>query len=131
MALGSTRLCSKNETGRPMSDFPAFVRNPANRIAASSQFTDDIEGYLFDGADGSQVALWTSKADRCSTEHTHPFDEYVLVIEGRVVAIVGGRRIELVAGDELHVPAGVRQSMEVTAGTRTMHIFGGRRARRG
>jgi quercetin dioxygenase-like cupin family protein len=113
-----------------MSDFPAFVRNPLNRIARSSQFTDDIEGYVFDGVNGSQVALWTSRADRVSKEHVHDFDEYVLVIEGKCTAIVEGRRIELVAGQELFVPKGTRQAMEVIAGTRTMHVFGGKRARR-
>jgi len=67
-------------------DFPTFVKNPANRIALSSQFTNDVEGYVFDGTDGSQVALWTSRADRVSQEHAHDFDEYVLVIEGRCTA---------------------------------------------
>lgn len=42
---------------RPMSDFPAFTKHPSNRIARSSQFTDDIEGYVFDGRDGAQVAF--------------------------------------------------------------------------
>lgn len=111
-------------------DFPAFIRSPRNRIASASQFTDDIEGYVFDGADGSQVALWTCKADRTSKEHTHDFDEYVLVIEGRCTAILDGKRIELAAGEELHVPKGTRQSMAVIAGTRTMHVFGGKRAKR-
>jgi quercetin dioxygenase-like cupin family protein len=113
-----------------VSDFPDFVKNPANRIAAGSQFTQDIEGYVFDGADGSQVALWTARADRTSEEHAHDFDEYVLVIEGRCVAILGERRIELGAGQELVIPRGTRQRMAVAAGTRTMHVFGGRRARR-
>jgi quercetin dioxygenase-like cupin family protein len=113
-----------------MPDYPAFVRNPLNRIARSSQYTDDIEGYVFDGADGTQVALWTCKADRDSKEHSHDFDEYVFVIEGKCTAILEGRRIELVAGQELHVPKGTRQSMAVVAGTRTMHVFGGKRARR-
>ena len=40
-----------------MDDFPAFMKNPLNRIAAASQYTEDIEGYVFDGADGSQVAF--------------------------------------------------------------------------
>jgi quercetin dioxygenase-like cupin family protein len=115
---------------RLMPEFPAFVRSPLNRIARSSQYTEDIEGYVFDGADGSQVALWTCKADRVSKEHAHDFDEYVLVIEGRCVAILDGRRIELVAGQGLHIPKGTRQSMEVVGGTRTMHVFGGRRANR-
>jgi quercetin dioxygenase-like cupin family protein len=113
-----------------MPDFPSFIRSPANRIARSSQYTDDIEGYVFDGADGSQVALWRCKADRASKEHAHDFDEYVLVIEGRCTDILEGRRVELGAGQELHVPRGTRQSMEVVAGTRTMHVFGGKRAKR-
>jgi len=113
-----------------MPEFPAFIRSPLNRIARSSQFTEDIEGYVFDGADGSQVALWTCKADRISKEHVHDFDEYVLVIEGRCTASLEGRRVELVAGQELHIPKGTRQSMEVSAGTRTMHVFGGKRAKR-
>lgn len=111
-----------------MPDFPAFVRSPANRIARSSQFTEDIEGYVFEGADGSQLALWTCKAARVSQEHAHPFDEYVLIIEGHCVAIVEGHRIALEAGQELYIPKGTRQSIEVSAGTRTMHVFGGKRA---
>lgn len=113
-----------------MADFPDFLRNPRNRIAQASQYTDDIEGYVFDGADGSQVALWTCTADRVSSEHVHDFDEYVLVIEGRCTALIDGRRIELGAGEELLIPRGTRQAMEVIAGTRTMHVFGGKRARR-
>jgi quercetin dioxygenase-like cupin family protein len=113
-----------------MPDFPAFVRSPMNRIARSSQFTDDIEGFVWDGADGSQICLWTCKADRASKEHAHDFDEYVLVIEGKCIALIEGRRIELFAGQELHIPRGTRQSMEVIAGTRTMHVFSAKRARR-
>ncbi|HVJ90287.1 MAG TPA: cupin domain-containing protein [Labilithrix sp.] len=113
-----------------MSEFPAFVRNPLNRIARLSQFTDDIEGFVWDGADGSQVCLWTCKADRMSTEHAHDFDEYVFVLEGKCTAFLEGRRVELNAGQELHIPKGTRQSMAVVAGTRTMHVFGGNRANR-
>jgi quercetin dioxygenase-like cupin family protein len=91
-----------------MPDFPAFAKSPANRIATSSQFTDDIEGYVFDGADGSQVGLWTAHADRVSKEHAHDFDEYVLVIEGRCAIILGGGRIELRAGHEFVIPKGTR-----------------------
>mgnify|MGYP001229793479 CR=1 FL=1 len=111
-----------------MPDFPDFVKNPANRIASTSQYTQDVEGYVFDGADGSQVALWTAHVDRISQEHAHDFDEYVLVIEGRCVVILGERRIELRAGQETVIPKGTRQRMEVCAGTRTMHVFAGRRA---
>jgi len=114
----------------PMPDFPPFMTQPANRIAAASQLTDDIEGFVFDGADGSQVAFWTAKADRVSVPHAHDFDEYVLVIEGRATVIVGDTEVVLEAGDEHVVAKGTLQSMRVTAGTRTMHVFGGQRAKR-
>jgi quercetin dioxygenase-like cupin family protein len=113
-----------------MADFPDFVKNPLNRIATESQFTEGIEGYVFDGADGSQVAFWRCNEDRESRLHTHDFDEYTLVIEGRCVIHANGKRIELCAGQEIVIPRGTPQTMEVQAGTRTMHVFGGKRARR-
>ena len=36
-----------------MGNFPEFMKRPANRIAAGSQATPGVEGYVFDGADGS------------------------------------------------------------------------------
>ncbi len=80
-----------------MAEFPSFVRNTRNCIARSSQYTNDIEGFVWDGADGSQICVWTSHADRTSTEHAHDFDD-VLVIEGKCTAIVDGKRIELAPG---------------------------------
>lgn len=32
---------------------PAFMKNPANRIAQSNQATPGVEAYVFDGSDGS------------------------------------------------------------------------------
>ena len=113
-----------------MGDFPRFVRNPKNRIAASSQYTEGVEGWLFDGAEGSQAALWQCSTDRTSTEHAHDFDEYVLVIQGRCSVSIGDSTTVLTAGHELVVPKGTRQRMEVAAGTRTLHVFGGRSAER-
>jgi hypothetical protein len=38
-----------------MPDFPVFMKDPLNRIALSSQHTPGVEGYVYDGADESQV----------------------------------------------------------------------------
>src|SRR5690242_695642 len=113
-----------------MSDFPLFAKNPLNRIAPVSQFTDHVEGYVFDGADGSQMAFWTAKSDRISSEHAHDFDEYVLVVEGLATVIIGKERTVLTVGKEIVIPKGTKQRMSVTAGTRTIHVFGGKRAQR-
>jgi len=111
-------------------DFPEFMKHPANRIATSDQATPGVEGYIFDGADGSQMAFWTCPESATSVEHSHEYDEYVVVVQGCYTLIIQGERIKLKAGDEYTIPRGVRSGGEVVAGTRTIHAFGGHRAQR-
>jgi mannose-6-phosphate isomerase-like protein (cupin superfamily) len=111
-----------------MDDFPDFMKRPANRIATSSQATPGVEGYVFDGADGSQMAFWTCRETAISVPHVHDYDEYMLVVQGCYSLIIEGRRIPVKAGEEYYVPKGVLHGGECVAGTRTIHAFGGRRA---
>jgi quercetin dioxygenase-like cupin family protein len=113
-----------------MNAFPEFMRHPANRIAKGAQATPGVEGYVFDGADGSQMAFWTCNETAASGAHVHDFDEYMLVVEGCYTLIIGGERIALRAGEEYVIPRGVEHSGEVLAGTRTIHAFAGHRADR-
>jgi quercetin dioxygenase-like cupin family protein len=113
-----------------MGEFPTFMKNPANRIAATSEHTRGIEGYVFDGADGSQMAFWQADTDAVTAEHVHDFDEYVIVVEGTYVLIVNGEEVRVDAGQEYHIPRGTPVAGRITAGTRTIHAFGGHRARR-
>jgi quercetin dioxygenase-like cupin family protein len=113
-----------------MNDFPEFMKRPANRIATSSQATQGVEGYVFDGADGSQMAFWTCRETAVSTPHAHEFDEYMLVVQGCYTLIIEGQRIPVKAGEEYFIPKGMWHGGEPIAGTRTIHSFGGRRARR-
>jgi len=113
-----------------MKAFPGFMKQPANRIASGSQATPGVEGYVFDGADGSQMAFWTCRETAASAAHAHEFDEYMLVVEGCYTLIIDGRRIPIKAGEEYLIPRGVTHGGEVVAGTRTIHAFGGQRAKR-
>ena len=113
-----------------MPQFPEFMKNPANRIAKSNQATPGVEGYVFDGTDGSQMAFWTCEQTAASAVHTHDFDEYMLVVEGCYTLIIHGDRIPVKAGQEYVIPRGVAHSGEVLGGTRTIHAFGGHRADR-
>ena len=113
-----------------MNDFPPFMKHPANRIAASSQGTPGVEGYVFDGADGSQMAFWTCYQTAESSPHSHDYDEYILVVQGCYTLIVGKDRIALKAGEEYVIPRGIAHGGHVLAGTRTIHVFGGQRANR-
>jgi hypothetical protein len=86
-----------------MTDFPEFMKDPANRIATSNQATPGVEGYVFDGLNGSQMAFWTCAEAAISAAHVHDFDEYMLLVQGYYTLV---------------------------AGTRTIHCFGGHRADR-
>lgn len=113
-----------------MNDFPRFMKRNANRIATANNATPGVEGYVFDGADGSQMAFWTCGQTASSSAHAHEFDEYMIVVQGCYTLIIDGRHIPLNAGAEYLIPKGVLHSGEVLAGTRTIHAFGGHRASR-
>ena len=106
------------------------MKHPANRIARESQATPGVEGYVFDGADGSQMTFWTCRQAASASAHTHEYDEYMLVVHGSYTLILDGRHIHLRAGDEYVIPKGTPHCGEVEAGTRTIHLFGGRRVER-
>jgi hypothetical protein len=55
-----------------MDDFPDFMKSAANRIATSSQASPGVEGYFFDGADGSQMAFWTCRETAVSAAQKLP-----------------------------------------------------------
>jgi quercetin dioxygenase-like cupin family protein len=113
-----------------MKEFPEFMQHPANRIATTSQATPGVEGYVFDGADGSQMAFWTCRETASSAPHVHDYDEYMLVVEGCYTLIIDAKKISVNAGEEYFIPRGVLHSGDVVAGTRTIHAFGGHRANR-
>ena|SRR5437868_3403269 len=113
-----------------MNDFPEFMKQMRNRIATGSQSTPGVEGYVFDGVDGSQMAFWTCREAAPSKAHTHDYDEYMIVVEGCYTLFIDSKKISLRAGDEYFIPRGVEHAGEVVARTRTIHAFGGHRADR-
>jgi quercetin dioxygenase-like cupin family protein len=113
-----------------MKDFPEFMKNPANKVSTESQYAKGIEGYVFDGADGSQMVHWSYPENGQSGIHTHEYEEYMLVVQGRYMLIIGGKRISLGAGDEYLITKGVPHAGNAVAGTRIIEAFGGKRAKR-
>jgi hypothetical protein len=78
-----------------MNEFPEFMKRWGNKIATSHQATPGIEGYVFDGIDGSQMAFWTCTQSARSAGHAHEYDEYMVVVEGCYALIIEGQRISL------------------------------------
>ena len=56
-------------------------------------------------------------------EHSHPYDEVVLVLDGEGVAHAGGSDLALVAGASVHLPRGLPHCLENT-GQRTLVVLG-------
>ena len=113
-----------------MNDFPKFMKNPKNRIHSESHYVAGLEGFVFDGADGSQIALWSCSDAGVAAEHSHPFDEYIVTVQGEYTLHMSGKRISLKPGEECLIPKGTSHHGERIAGTRTIHAFGGKRAMR-
>jgi hypothetical protein len=80
------------------------MRQDANRIATSNQSTTGVEGYVFDGADGRQMAFWTCHETLVSKAHVHDYDEYMLVVQDCYTVIIDGLRIPLKAGEGYLIP---------------------------
>jgi quercetin dioxygenase-like cupin family protein len=110
-----------------MDDFPAFMKNVLNYIDSGQQNTKDVDGYYYEGNDGSQMAVWTCRADQVSKEHRHPFDEYMVCVQGQYTAVLDGKEYVLNPGDELYIPKGTLQAGRCVSGTRTIHAFDGKR----
>lgn len=132
---GTVRTLAPTFAGVPqcpatMDNFPEFMKHPANRMATSNQATPGVEGYVFDGADGSQMAFWTCRETAASATHVHDYDEYMIVVQGCYTLVINGERIPVKAGEECLIPRGVSHGGAVLAGTRTIHAFGGHRAAR-
>ncbi len=112
-----------------MNDFPAFMKNPADSIASAAQSVG-VKGFVYDGQGGGQMAFWTCGRDGVSAEHVHEYDEYFVVLQGEYTLIVGGEEVPMGPGQEFFVKRGTPHAGRFKAGTRTIHAFGGRRAKR-
>lgn len=110
-----------------MNEFPDFLKNQINKVPKTDQNTPDIEGYYYTANDGGQMAFWTCLEDRVSKEHIHPYDEYMICVEGEYTLVVDGKETVLHSGDEYLIKKGTIQSARVKKGTRTIHFFGSQR----
>jgi mannose-6-phosphate isomerase-like protein (cupin superfamily) len=112
-----------------MDDFPEFMKSAENSITAGSQ-SKGIEGWVYDGVGGKQMAYWKCHVDGTSNQHAHDYDEYFVVVQGVYTFIIDDEKIPVRTGEEYFIPKGMLHAGEFIAGTRTIHCFGGKRANR-
>jgi quercetin dioxygenase-like cupin family protein len=113
-----------------MKDFPAFMKNSKNRVPAKAQYTPGIEGYVYDGKDESQIAYWTYTQPAKSEIHTHEYDEYMVVVQGQYIVIIGDDEITLNPGDEYVIEKDTEHGGYAEPGTRVIYAFEKKRIKR-
>jgi quercetin dioxygenase-like cupin family protein len=58
-------------------------------------------------ARGGSLTLFAFDAGQELSEHTAPFDAFVLVLDGRVELLIGGAPVLASAGETVRMPAGI------------------------
>ncbi|MGH9328131.1 MAG: cupin domain-containing protein [Terriglobia bacterium] len=111
-----------------MKKFPEFMLKSANRVADSPD--PALEGFVFEGADGTQIVLWQCEKGGESPEHAHDFWEYCVVVEGTFDGLIDGKPVHLEPGEECAIPPGTKHSGRYSLGYRAIDAFGGKRVKR-
>ncbi|MCF7688709.1 MAG: cupin domain-containing protein [Cephaloticoccus sp.] len=109
-----------------MKEFPAFMRQAPNAVAGSN-LSEALEGYVFEGRDGTQIVLWQCQEGGTSPTHSHEYDEYAVLLSGTFTGFIGTQAVTMGPGDECHIPAGTPHSGSYSAGYRAIDAFGGKR----
>jgi quercetin dioxygenase-like cupin family protein len=109
--------------------FPEFVKNAANAVQTEATISS-LEGYVFDGADGSQMVVWESPNGGKSEMHVHDYDEYAVVVQGTCTSTIGDEKMVMGPGDECFIPAGVPHDGIYSAKYRAIDVFGAKRVSR-
>ena len=112
-----------------LTEFPAFLRHTLNEAAVGGP-SPGLKGYVFEGKDGSQLVMWTSTEGGVSHPHSHDYDEYAIIIQGKTTCLVIGQEVTYRPGDECYIPAGVVHSGTFSKGYRAIDGFGGKRVKR-
>jgi len=72
---------------------------------------------------GGNFTLFAFDAGQGLTEHTSPFDAYVMVLEGSLLLTIGGQPVRATPGTIVRMPAGVPHGLEAPEPARMMLLM--------
>ncbi len=85
--------------------------------------TDGIASRIVAKASGGNVTLFAFDAGQSLTEHTSPFEAFVLVLAGALTLTIGGTPVHAAPGTIVRLPATVPHAVEATEPTRMLLIM--------
>jgi quercetin dioxygenase-like cupin family protein len=72
---------------------------------------------------GGNFTLFAFDAGQGLTEHTSPFDAYVMVLEGALLLTIGGQPVRATPGTIVRMPAGVPHGLEAPEAARMLLLM--------
>ena len=72
---------------------------------------------------GGNVTLFAFDAGQGLTEHTSPFDAFVIVLEGLFSLTIGGVPVDARAGQIVRLPASVSHALEAREASRMLLVM--------
>ena len=105
----------KGGDGRYFFDVAALTGVEAGPDYAPT-FGPVVEGEL------TQVGIMKIPAGESSAPHTHPNEQWIYLMSGRLRAVVDGEEREVGAGELIYIPAGIVHSVDVLPGE-DAHFF--------
>ena len=72
---------------------------------------------------GGNITLFAFDAEQGLTEHTSPFEAFVIVLDGALTLTVGGTTCEAFPGQIVRLPAAVPHSLEARQPSRMLLVM--------
>jgi len=72
---------------------------------------------------GGNVTLFAFDGGQGLTEHTSPFDAFVMVLEGALTLTIGGTPVQATPGTIVRMPAGIPHALDASEPTRMLLIM--------
>lgn len=107
-----------------MSTTPMIPSAEALLIASLVRPTDQgIASRILAKTSGGNFTLFAFDAGQGLTEHTSPFDAFVLVLEGSLTLTIGGAPVRATPGTIVRMPAGVPHGLEAPEPARMLLLM--------
>lgn len=100
---------------------------PAAEALALADLITPVEGGIASRVlaktGGGSVTLFAFARGEGLSEHTSPFEAFVLVLEGTLAITIGGQALSAGAGTIVGLPAGVPHSLEAGTAARMLLVM--------
>jgi mannose-6-phosphate isomerase-like protein (cupin superfamily) len=118
--LPQQRRLKMGKFHKELNAFPDAIKTCLPKAASS--VSSDLSGWVLSGGK-SQVVFWEVKKGFAVSGHSHPHDEWGVVITGSCSLTIGDETKTYHAGQEFYVPAGIEHYSTMSDNYRAVDFF--------